>query len=251
MSGTDLTVIVTAHDETVVCGPTMRSADIAVDFARAAGFSVQTVVALDNATEATTEYFHQQAFSQWEKWPTHEGDPGRARNTVMPRTAGRWIALLDADDLFSENWLADGLGVLSAAEERGERVIAHPEVNLMFDGGIALNHNIGQDSPLFTPYFLYARNCYDTLCLSPRQAHLDVPYGGRDIANGLSREDWQYGIETMARGWKHVVVPDTIIFKRRREFGMMTESSSNKALVRSLPEMAIDRVRDLAGARDA
>ena len=30
MSGTDLTVVVTAHDETVVCGPTMRSADLAV-----------------------------------------------------------------------------------------------------------------------------------------------------------------------------------------------------------------------------
>ena len=96
--------------------------------------------------------------------------------------------------------------MLEAAEERGERVIAHPEVNLIFDGGAALNQNVDQDSPLFTPHFLYVRNCYDSLCLTPREAHLEVPYVHRDIRNGLSWQDWQFAIETMARGWKHVVV---------------------------------------------
>ena len=245
MTSFDLTLFVTAHSETVVCGPTMTSAGLAVEAARAAGFTVQTVVALDNATEATKEYFHQPGLGDWEKWDLHEGDPGRARNALTPRADGHGVAVLDADDLFSENWLSDGLRVLAAGEERGQRMIAHPEVNLVFDGGSALNHNVGQDSPLFTPHFLYVRNCYDTLCLAPREAHLEVPYGLRDIANGLSREDWQFGIETMSRGWKHVVVPDTINFKRRREFSMMVESGSTNALVRSLPEMAIDRVRDL------
>ena len=245
MTSTDLTLIVTAHSETLVCGPTMTSAAVAVEAAQGAGFSVQTVVALDNPTEATSEYFNQPDFGHWEKWEISEGDPGRARNALVPQVSGRFVAFLDADDLFSENWLADGLGVLTEAEERGERIIAHPEVNLIFDGGSALNHNVGQDSPLFTPHFLYVRNCYDTLGLAPREAHLEVPYGNRDIANGLSREDWQFAIETMARGWKHVVVPDTIIFKRRRDFSMMVESGSSKSLVRSLPEMAIDRVRDL------
>ena len=52
MTSTDLTLIVTAHNETTVCGPTMTSADVAVEAARAAGYSVQTIVALDQATEA-------------------------------------------------------------------------------------------------------------------------------------------------------------------------------------------------------
>ena len=56
---TDLTLIVTAHDETLVCGPTMTSADLAVAAARDAGYTVQTIVALDKATEATTEWFRQ------------------------------------------------------------------------------------------------------------------------------------------------------------------------------------------------
>lgn len=249
MTSTDLTLIVTAHDETLVCGPTMDSADVAVEAARAAGYTVQTIIALDNATEATTEYFHQTDFDHWERWIMREGDLGRVRNSLVPQASGRFIAFLDADDLFSENWLADGLNVLVAAEGMGERVIAHPEVNVIFDGGRYLLQNVDQESPLFTPHFLYVRNCYDSLCLTPRDAHLDVPYVHRDIPNGLSYQDWQFAVETMSRGWKHVVVPDTIIFKRRRDVSLVTESNNRKSVLRSLPEMAIDRIRDLARPR--
>jgi hypothetical protein len=250
MSGTDLTLIVTAHDETLVCGPTMASADVAVGAARAAGYTVQTVIALDKATEATTAYFHQSCFDHWERWTMGEGDLGRVRNALVPRTSGRFIAYLDADDLFSENWLADGLGTVTAAEARGERIIAHPEVNIVFDGGKYLWQNVDQDSPLFTPHYMYVRNCYDSLCLTPREAHLAVPYVQRDVPNGLSFQDWQFAVETMAGGWKHVVVPDTIIFKRRRDFSLVVESRNRQSIIRSLPEMSIDRIRDLTRASD-
>ena len=243
---TDLTLILTAHNETVVSGPTMESADLAVEAARSAGHTVQAVIALDNATEATHDYFHQSHFDHWERRIRHDGDLGRVRNSLVPQTDGQFIAFLDADDLFSENWLAEGLAVLKAADERGERVIAHPELNVVFDGGQYLVQTLDQDSPLFTPYFLYVRNCYDSLCMTPREAHLEVPYVHRDIPNGLSFQDWQFAIETMSRGWKHVVARDTIIFKRRRDDSLMTESQARRSLVRSLPEMAIERVRDLA-----
>ncbi|MEP9381162.1 glycosyltransferase family A protein [Nocardioides sp. KR10-350] len=248
---TDLTLIVTAHNETVVCGPTMRAADLAVDAARARGFTVEPIIALDAATEATTAYFHQPRFDHWERRIMQEGDLGRVRNALVPETDGDFIAFLDADDLFSENWLAEGLTTLTEARDRGERVIAHPELNIIFDGGKTVLRNVDQDSPLFTPHFFYVRNYYDSLCLTPREAHLQVPYIHRDIPNGLSFQDFQFSIETMSRGWKHVVVKDTIIFKRRRDFSLVVESNNRKAIVRSLPEMAIDKVRDLSRIRAA
>jgi hypothetical protein len=250
MTDIDLTLVVTAHNETLVSGPTMASADRAVAAARDSGFTVQTVIALDKATEETTEYFGQTDFDHWERWALDEGDLGRVRNAVAPRTQGRYIAYLDADDLFSENWLAKGLSVLEAARQRGERAIAHPEVIITFDGALGLHQNVAQSSPLFTPYFLYMRNLYDSLCMTPREAHLEVPYIHRDMVSGLSYQDWQFAIETMSRGWDHVLVPDTIIFKRRRDFSLMVESKGRQSLVRSLPEMAIDRIRDLARPKD-
>lgn len=244
---TDLTLVVTAHSETVVAGPTMRSADLAVAAARARGHTIQQVIALDKATEATMAYFHQSRFDHWERWTMHEGDLGRVRNAVVPRTEGDYIAFLDADDIFSENWLAEALSAVKAGAEDGERLIASPELEVVFDRNLASTRNLEQDSPLFTPYFLYLRGYYDSLCLAPREAHLEVPYTHRDIPNGLAFQDFQFAIETMSRGFKHVIVPDTIVFKRRRDTSLVVESLARKAIIRSLPEMAIDRIRDLAG----
>ena len=70
-------------NETVVSGPTVESADRAVAAARAAGHSVQPVIALDNATPETTAYFERPVYDAWERWPLSEGDPGRVRNTLV------------------------------------------------------------------------------------------------------------------------------------------------------------------------
>jgi glycosyltransferase involved in cell wall biosynthesis len=242
----DVSVIVTAHSETVVCGPTMRSADLAVEAARAQGYVVETVIALDMASDETREYFDQQRFDHWERWNFQEADLGRVRNAAVARSTGRFVAFLDADDLFSENWLAEGIAVLDAAAREGRQVIAHPELNVMFDGGNSVLVHIDQSSPLFTPWCAYLRNYHDSLCLTPREAHLAIPYVSRDIPNGLSFQDWQFSIETMAAGWEHVLVRDTIIFKRRRDTSLGQESSNRRSIVRKLPAMAIDRVHDLA-----
>jgi hypothetical protein len=241
----DLALVVTAHDETVVSGPTMRSADRSVAAAREAGFTVQPIVALDAATEATTAYFGQPAFDHWERQVFAEGDLGRVRNTVVRQLDCRYVAFLDADDLFSDNWLAAGVAALEEAAGRGERAIAHPELNVVFDGARTIQVGIDQRSPLFTPHYLYLRHYYDSLCLAPREAHLEIPYVSRDVPNGLSYQDFHFTIETLDAGWRHLVVPDTIIFKRRRDVSLVTESTQRKAVVRSLPGMAIDRIRDL------
>jgi hypothetical protein len=245
---TDLTLVVTAHNETAVCGPTMRSADLAVEVARARGYTVQTIIGLDAPTDATSAYFHQPCFDHWERRVLHERDLGKVRNALLPETEGRHIAFLDADDLFSENWLAEAVAALDREAERGQRAIVHPELNIIFDGQRSVLLNIEPTSPLFTPHYLYVRHYYDSLCMAPREAHLECPYVTRDVPNGLSYQDFQWTIETMAAGWEHLVVKDTIIFKRRRDSSLVTESNQRKSIVRALPAMAIDRIRDLGAS---
>lgn len=241
----DLTVIVTAHDETVVSGPSMLAADAAVRHARAAGFTVETLVVLDSATPRCRAFFMQPALDHWQRIEMAERDLGRVRNAIVPRSRGRHIAFLDADDLFSENWLTEGIRSLDAAAAEGRRAIAHPELNWLFDGGKSVFVKPAQDDPLFTPIYFYLSNYYDSLCMAPRAAHLEIPYVHRDIPNGLSYQDWQFSIETMAAGWHHLVARDTVIFKRRRDASLVTESSARRSIVRQLEPMAIDRVRGL------
>lgn len=242
MAAADLSLVVTAHDETVVGGPAMRAAEAAIEAAECGGIAVERFIALDAATESCRAFYAQPRLSKWQIATLDMRELGRTRNEMVSRASGRWIAFLDADDLFSENWLLEGARCLAKAEEQGRMVIAHPELNWLFDGAGAVFTKPNQSDPLFSPYFLYFGNYYDSLCMAPREAHLQVPYVHRDISNGLSFQDWQWGIETMAAGWEHVAVKDTIIFKRRRDASLVTESLGRRAIVRGLEAMAIDRV---------
>ncbi len=241
----DLSLILTVHDETVVSGPTMRSADIAIEAANRLGFVTEQIIALDNAKPGTKDYFNQPAFSHWRKVELEEGDLGRARNAVLSQAEGNNIAFLDADDLFSKNWLSHGLMKLAQARRGRRRFVVHPEINWQFDFGASIFYNTAQDHPFFSPWCLATIHLYDSLCLAPREAHEEHPYVSRDIPNGLSFQDWQFTVETMNDGWTHVVVPDTIIFKRRRKNSLVTESTGRKSLLRALDCMAIDRISDL------
>jgi hypothetical protein len=245
----DITLIVTAHNEATVCGPTMRSAEATLAFARERGYDVETLIGLDSPTPATAAYFAPERWPGWEVTTVELRDVGRVRNHMARLASGRYVAFLDADDLLSENWLAEAAASLDRAAAEGRREIAHPELNVFFDGMRSVLVNIDQDSPLFTPYYLYVRNYYDTLAMAPREAHLELPYGDRDIPHGISREDFQFTIESMSAGWTHRVVPDTIIFKRRRENSLVMESNGRRTITRRLPQMAADRIRGLGRRR--
>jgi len=243
----DLSVIVTAHNESVVSGPTIRSADMAIARARAAGFRVEAIIALDCATQECRAYFNQPAFDHWTRIEVQQGDLGRARNEVIGKCSGDNIAFLDADDLFSENWLDEGLKLIKAGVHVGERRIVHPELNWLFDGEASVYVKIDQDDPLFSPHHFAFTNYYDSLCMSPREAHLECPYVHRDIPNGLSFQDWQYSVETMAAGYIHRSARDTIIFKRRRDFSLVVESRNRVSTVRAIEPLAIDQIGALGG----
>lgn len=246
---TDVTVVVTAHDETAVCGPTMRAADLAVEAARSAGHTVQAVVALAAPTEATRTYFHQPRFDHWERRVLTEREPGRVCNALVPEAAGRFLTFLAADGLVSENWLVEGVRALAAAEERGERVIVHPELEIAFDGVRAVTVNIEQASPLFTPHCLAVHRLYGRTCLAPREAHLELPRATGDPSTGRDGGDAQWTIETMAAGWGHVVARDTLVLERRPDPALVAGGDPGEPFVPALPDLAVDRVRGLGRDR--
>ncbi|MCV0396080.1 MAG: glycosyltransferase family 2 protein [Rhizobiaceae bacterium] len=242
MSGFDITVAVTAHNESVVAGPTMRSAEAAIAEAEAAGYTIERLVGLDRPTPECAQFFGQPDLSAWSLSEHDFGDPFRVRNAIAERASGKYIAFLDADDLYSENWLAMAARRLDEAERADERVIVHPELNWIFESSEVVFVKPDQDSYLFNPYYLYFANYYDMLSMAPRQALIEKPYGPRDIQNGFGYQDWQWNVETMGLGWKHVVVKDTVIFKRRRAMSVSVENVQRKAVIRAMEPLAIDRV---------
>lgn len=232
-----LTIAITAHDETCVAGPTMNSAADAITAAEAAGITVERLLGMDRMTPDAAAYFNQPAFDDWTRVSLDVGDLGLARNALAESATGDVVAYLDADDLISENWLVEACALLSTRS-----VILHPEINWIFDAARVVVWNPALDSPFYTPHFWRVGNYYDSLAIAPRRAFLEVPYRPRDRVVGLGFEDWCWNVETLAAGWAHDTVRDTIIFKRRRDASLVQELRQNRTVLWELDALAIDRL---------
>lgn len=244
----DICVAITAHSETIVAGPTVASAEAAISRAEAEGQNVERIIGLDNATNECAEFFSQPRFQDWRIIRLDKGDLGGARNELAKESHSDIIAFLDADDLFSENWLSAGQSILQKSIASGAKVILHPEINMFFDGHKSVLNTLSDSDPYFTPYYYYCRNYFDSLVMAPRQAFLDVPYRTRDKAYGFGYEDWRWNIDTTSDGWVHEIVPDTIIFKRRQDTSMVIELGQKRSVLWPSRDLLIDNVRRWSSA---
>ena len=238
----DITIVLTAHDEANLVGPTIRSAEQAIQCIQPLGLSVEKIFMLDNPTPECDQFFSQSRFSEWRIIKVDHKDQGKVRNDAVKLVSGKWLAFLDADDLWSENWLLASIPLLETAEKKGEKVIIHPELNWFFEASPTILVNLADDDPVYDPYYYYFYNYYDALCICPREAYVDAPFADRDLKSGFAFEDWQWNLETTDFGWHHQVATDTIIFKRRRAGSQTLAASQSKAVFRDLSSLHIENI---------
>jgi len=159
---------------------------------------------------------------------TDFADQGAVRNLAAEISSGEFLAFIDGDDLWSENWLIEGVRYLQHAPKN---VIAHPEFCRFFSGVQSVFVNIDQEDPAFRMDFLRHANYWDAMCMARRSTHLEHPYCTRRIRDGFAFEDWHWNCETIAGGHIHKVVADTMHLKRRRATSQTTQASGNRSLM--------------------
>lgn len=223
----DVTAILVAHAEGTLAAISLRSLLEAVRVAREGGLEVEPLLILDDPDRATSETLAGAADLGVRTVEVSYADQGLVRNDAVDAASGRYIAFLDGDDLWSENWLLDAHAV---CETDPGRVIAHPAVNWAFGEQRLLSFPPDQTDPHFDPRSLRVTNMWDGLCLTPAEAHRDLPYRRRALAEGYAFEDWMWNIETVAAGYLHRVVPETIVFKRSRAGSQFKYASANRSL---------------------
>lgn len=229
---TDISAIITAHHEGALAGVSLRSLLCAVERARTDGLVVEVLIVLDNPDEATSSVFADAAAEGWSLSTVSFGDQGLTRNHAVEQARGDYIAFLDGDDLWSENWLVEAYAV---CQQVPGRIIAHPEVDWFFEASNNLFFHVDQTEPHFDPHFLRVGNYWDALCLAPRSSYADHPFAMRAVDDGFAYEDWLWNLETLEAGYVHRVAPETIHFKRRRPGSQTMVASGTKCLTRLHP----------------
>lgn len=224
----DLSAVLTAHAEGTMVGVSFRSMLAAVRVAVDAGLGVEVLVVLDKSDLATGEMLAEADLQGARVVEVDYGDQGLVRNHAVGESGGRFVAFLDGDDLWTENWLVAAHEVCAA----NARTIAHPYADWVFGNHRALWLPPDQMDRDFEPATLRVTNAWDALCLAPREAYLDHPFQARDLALGYAFEDWLWNLETIESGYVHRVVPETIHFKRSRPGSQFRQANFNRSTTR-------------------
>lgn len=229
----DISVIVTAHREGVLVGPTALSACRAIERARSErGLSIEVVLVFDNASRDTREVL-ENGFARLEDTPVRLidvslGDPGLARNAGIEIAAGTTATFLDGDDLWSSNWL---VAAYALSEVRPDAVL-HSACNVTFGQYRNLWWHIDSEGPLFDRRYLGWANYWDAMSFAHRDTYRRFPFVRNELSLGFGHEDWHWGVVTYEAGIAHKPVPETIHFKRRRAGSQMSLVERANAVVR-------------------
>ncbi|MDH4984419.1 glycosyltransferase family 2 protein [Aminobacter anthyllidis] len=215
----DITIVLTAHREGLLAGPTGRSAQAAIALAETAGIRCQTVVVLDRANSLTCSVLAEVFGDGAVFLNTSEGDPGQARNRGIEAATGTFAAFLDGDDLWSENWL-----VAAHAQAKGQPdAVHHPACLLRFGAQRHLFWHADSESGLCDPAYLDWINYWDALCFARTDLCRRFPFRANDLDLAFGHEDWHWNAWTISEGVAHKPVPETMHFKRARAGSQMSK----------------------------
>lgn len=226
----DLAVIVTAHKEAELIFPTFKSALEAVEnLQNKFDVSVAYYIYLDNTDSFTREAAEDLAFKYDLTILTGKnGDPGMARLDAIQRVDADYIALLDGDDLWSDNWLRLCYEKIeSSAFTSDSKFVLHPEYNLIFGAHNLLVRQGDVNGKWFDKDFLRITNYWDALCFAPRRIFIDTPYRKNNVNAGFAHEDYLWMCETLIKGVEHLILKDAVHFKRRRS-GTVSQVAEEK-----------------------
>ena len=227
----DITATINGHAEAMLAQTSLRSLQRSVEFACAQGLTVQMLGVLDNADALTREIFQEYAAAvpEFTILDVSFGDLGFARNAAAATADSRFIAFLDADDIWGESWL---FAAHQAAIADPRQVVWHPEVSVYF--GMTPNvflHRDMEDKDFHIADLAHT-NLWTSPCFTSTDFLRSVPYKGTDLKNNYGYEDWTWNVDVIQHHGLHKVVPDTYHAIRRRSSSLLRQTTAAQCIPR-------------------
>lgn len=231
MSQIEVSVILNLHQEGLLSTGTISSVEDAVEHARENGITAEVLCVLDGCDDPTRE-IAQAAVGRNENWEVlivEEGDLGLSRNAGVRQATGRFVAFIDGDDLWGQEWLTRAF---AAATTDPRTVVWHPEVNIYFGVRPHLFLHIDMEDPIYSSAALALANLWTALCFVERNLLLEIPYRETDLAAQIGYEDWDWAMQSIHAGAIHKIVPFTCHAIRTKPVSLVQQTNAAGCLPR-------------------
>lgn len=222
MTKTKLSIIITAHDEGLMAHHTMLSVFRALeDFKE----RYEIIIHIDSGDKATKDYFARYKDNPKVRILENDfKDLGESRNHSVQQAKGTYVAILDADDLVSENYFSEMIKVLEAAEDE---IVVHPQCCLSFEdlgSTFCLQELAESKTPEIDAALALHRHRWIAAVSGKRETFLAHPYIKTE--NGIGCEDYALSTELTASGISHKIAKETIYFYRKKQVSLLQKSNA-------------------------
>lgn len=223
----DISIIITAHSEGLVSHKTMLSVLAAADKLTDNNISYEIIISLDNPDKITSEYYSRYKNDKRFTIKTWSyGNVAESRNSAIELARGKYVALLDGDDMVSSNWYLDAYKL---AEKKKELSVFHQCLQIQFGVNeennliwvMADSFNKEKDAVIMVQF-----NRWMSSLFAKKEVFSDIKY--KKPVNGYGYEDYCFNADTLAQDIKHYVVPKTIFFYRRMASGGKQDEHINE-----------------------
>lgn len=236
----EISIAVAAHREGLIAHKTMLSIKRACQKLKLSNINYEVVVTIDNGNDETKNYFKTYNDSNTRVYNIAAGDLATARNFAVSNSHGKYIATVDADDLVSENWFVEAYKLLKSREGKA---IVHTQVSINFGTQDIIWLKTDSRSKEEDALIMVQANRWDSALMANREVFEQYPY--QPNQHGFGSEDWHFNSQTLAANIKHLVVPKTILFVRRKDVSEMTIQARDKRTVHYTDLLDIDFMRSI------
>ena len=228
----DITCVLNVHQEGALAEQSFQSILVAAKYASHHGISTRILVVADKPCLQTQSFLDGIPLETAQVITHQIGDLSIVRNLTAASISSTYIAWLDGDDLWSNNWLIGGFNMLHG---NSAYHIVHPELNLYFDISVTriLMHTQMQRMHQFQDT-LYFKNLWTSTCIARTDIYRDIPYVENLLDKGFGYEDWVWNMETVRQGYLHGCVPGAIHGIRERQCTLSKISRQSGAIPKLL-----------------
>lgn len=221
----DITVIVTSHDEGRILHRTLASVFRSINYASKKGVNIEVILHMDSPSKRLLAYIEASEYKRKMKiYKNNFKDLGLSRNFAFRKALGKYIAFIDGDDLFCEDWLYKAFTYM---EKLGNENILHPEYFVNFEAKNLIWRRISSTDPNFRYGALMYFNPWDATIFLNKSILQKCVFKKLTEESGFGYEDYAYSCDTLAINIQHLVVPETVVFVRAKKTGSLLMSRSS------------------------